>query len=57
MLITFHEIILFSGQVFGVLVFQWEVFHCQITRWSAPSARFHNVDVFVLKVKDYDVCV
>ena len=21
------------------------------------AARFHNVDVFVLKVKDYDVCV
>ena len=29
MLITFHEIILFSGQVFGVLVFQWGVFRCQ----------------------------
>ena len=21
------------------------------------AARFHNVDVFLLKVKDYDVCV
>ena len=48
-----HDIIFCFGQVFGVLVFQWEVFRCQITRWSAPSARFHNVDVFV--PKDYDV--
>ena len=25
----------------------------EIPRWAAPSARFHNVDVFVLK--EYDV--
>ena len=43
---------MFFGQVFGIWSPRLPV-GClalpEIPRWAAPSARFHNVDVFVLK--------